>query len=412
MPRILKCLFWGAVGALAAVTSYRGEQVVTIAITDPKQLAAVEQLNLDVWSRESVLALGGNDVRVNAHQLEQLHKLNITVARTMIAELEALVQLERAAHSNFTAKQADWFDSYHTFDEIVNWYKTLAEQHSSFITFHPQLGQSIEGRSLPYLVVSSNPGRARHVVWLQALQHAREWVSGSTLQYVFNELVTRYAAGDSQIRGLLDQFTIYVVPVVNPDGYSYTWSNTRLWRKNRRRNTDGTYGVDLNRNWDAWWGGEGSSGVPGSDTYRGTAAFSEPETAAVRTQFQQVKPFGAIDYHCYSQLVLRPYGWTNKPNEINTPDEAKLKALGDDMAAAIYKTTGANYISEHSGELYPAGGCADDWFYSKGLATYSYTFELRDTGRYGFVLPPDQIKPTGSENFAAAVQYLATLAAQ
>lgn len=81
---------------------------------------------------------------------------------------------------------------------------------------------------------------------------------------------------------LLDRRDVWVVPVLNPDGYAHTFSTERLWRKNRRRNVDGTVGVDLNRNYPAFWGRDevGSSDVPGAETFRGTGPASEPVAAA------------------------------------------------------------------------------------------------------------------------------------
>ena len=99
--------------------------------------------------------------------------------------------------------------------------------------------------------------------------------------YVAESFITGYG-NDTLITELVDELEIFVIPVVNPDGYVYTWGPQRLWRKNRRDNGNGTFGVDLNRNWGYEWGGVGSSGDPGSGTYRGTAPFSEPETQVRR----------------------------------------------------------------------------------------------------------------------------------
>jgi len=196
----------------------------------------------------------------------------------------------------------------------------------------------------------------------------------------------------------------YVVPVVNPDGYLYTWQSTsnRLWRKNRRQNAGGTYGVDLNRNWDDHWGGEGSSGTPSSDTYRGTAPFSEPETKAVSAYVLANVPFaGYIDFHSYSQLVLRPYGWTTAL----PPDSAVQKLVGDQISAQIRANSGKVYTSEPAHQLYFTAGTADDWGYTKARIKLTYTIELRDTGTYGFQLPANQIVPTGQEIWAAMKYY-------
>jgi len=235
------------------------------------------------------------------------------------------------------------------------------------------------------------------------MQHAREWISPHTVVYVLTQLVQLYNK-DQDVKNIMDKIQFYIVPIVNPDGYLYTWGPTsqRLWRKNRRLNSGGSYGVDLNRNWDDHWGGDGSSGTPTSDTYRGTAPFSEPESKAVSAYITANMPFaGYIDFHSYSQLVLRPYGWTNAL----PPDSAVQKQVGDGISAAIRAVHGKVYTSEPAYQLYYTSGTADDWGYSKANIKLTYTIELRDTGTYGFQLPANQIIPNGQEIWAAMKYY-------
>jgi len=214
-------------------------------------------------------------------------------------------------------------------------------------------------------------------------------------------------ATNPTVKSILDKVQFYIIPIVNPDGYLYTWntspSSARLWRKNRRQNQGGSYGVDLNRNWDDHWGGEGSSGTPTSETYRGTAPFSEPETKVTSAFILANGPFaGYIDFHAYGQLILRPYGWTRTL----PPDAPVQKAVGDHMSAVIQQVHGVYYTSEPANQLYITSGSSDDWCYGVAKVLLSYTIELRDTGRYGFQLPASQILPTGQESWAA-VQYFA-----
>jgi murein tripeptide amidase MpaA len=160
--------------------------------------------------------------------------------------------------------------------------------------------------------------------------------------------------------------------------------------------------VAWNRNWNDHWGGEGSSGTPTSDTYRGTAPFSEPETAAVSQYVFANAPFnGAIDYHSYSQLILRPYGWTT----ILPPNDATAKLVGDTIRARILAVNNVPYTSQASWQLYYTAGTSQDWYYSQASIPLSYTIELRDTGTYGFQLPAAQIKPTGTENWAGFLYF-------
>ena len=102
-----------------------------------------------------------------------------------------------------------------------------------------------------------------------------------TTVYFADALIQRYDL-DPQIQALVDGVEFTIVPIVNTDGYVYSHVTERLWRKNRRDNGDGTFGVDLNRNWSVDWGGPGSAGNTASNTYRGPTPFSEPETQAIR----------------------------------------------------------------------------------------------------------------------------------
>ena len=95
-----------------------------------------------------------------------------------------------------------------------------------------------------------------------------------TTVYVAESLLSGYGESD-RITALVNGTEFFIIPIVNPDGYRYTWNSFRMWRKNRRNNGNGSYGVDLNRNWAVGWGGGGSSGNPVSNPYRGTGPFSE-----------------------------------------------------------------------------------------------------------------------------------------
>src|SRR5690606_38787524 len=132
---------------------------------------------------------------------------------------------------------------------------------------------------------------------------------------------------------LLDTREIWIVPMINPDGaeHDIATGSYRMWRKNRRNNGDGTFGVDLNRNYATGWGGPGSSGSTGSDIYRGTHAFSEPETVAVREFVKdRKKATTLISFHTFSELVLWPFGHTNDP-VASAADREVFETIGRKM---------------------------------------------------------------------------------
>lgn len=213
----------------------------------------------------------------------------------------------------------------------------------------------------------------------------------------------------------MDLAIFELIPVVNPDGYIYTMAGgndengraKRWWRKNRRNNGGGDFGVDLNRNWDEQWGTERIGPAPlhqpgpEHDLYPGPNAFSEKETAAVSKWIKDNgKYHGFIDFHSFSQLVLRQYGWKNQAP--GAPDGPLQKKVGDDMAAKITAKHMVTYDSKIGGSTLPAPGASDDWAYAKQALVLSYTIELRDKGRHGFALPKAQIIPVGEEAWEGA----------
>jgi len=141
----------------------------------------------------------------------------------------------------------------------------------------------------------------------------------------------------------------------------------------------------------------------------GPSVASAPETQNTVAYFKANGPIiGAVDWHSYSQLILRPWGYTST----NSPNEAFLKSLGDGMRAEILSAGGVAYTSQKSIDLYVTTGTASDWFYdteatssNQGYRAAGFTFELRDTGRYGFLLPANQIIPNGNEMVAAVLYY-------
>jgi len=393
---------------VCAEESFEGYKVVRAEIATQEQLDVIASWELDVWSRESTLAIGLNDIRVHEDHILQLVALGVdfeVLIDDVLAHLEeGQRDLEQSRSSE--AALADFFIAYHTYDEIGAWLQNISSTYSTIAKFVPSIGTSVQGRSIYGFTITGTAGGTKKKLFFSGGQHAREWVAPATVLYIINQLVTGYGTS-TPVKTLLDGAIIYFVPLVNPDGYVYTWasSSQRLWRKNRRLNTGGTYGVDLNRNWNDHWGGQGSSHTPSSDTYCGTAPFSEPESTAVSNYVNANGPFrGAIDYHSYSQLILRPYGWTTAL----PPNDALAKTVGDTIRARILAVNNVAYTSEPSWQLYYTTGSAQDWYYGQAAVPLSYTIELRDTGKYGFQLPAAQIKPTGAENWAGFLYFAQT----
>jgi carboxypeptidase T len=370
---------------------------IEVDCTDARACALAEKRALDVWSEERGPGLP-LAVVVAEPDLDTLRAAGVPFT-VLVDDIDAVARaehdrLQATASISAMARPADWFAEYRDYRAITERIQALAASHPALARVEP-IGASFESRTLWAIKIGGTATDATPML-LSGTQHAREWISPMVATCIADRLVNNYAS-DPAVRDFVDHTALWVVPVVNPDGYQYTWSNNRYWRKNRR----GSHGVDLNRNWDLAWGGAGSSGSKLSDVYRGERPFSEPETAALRDLALREHIALHVDLHSFSQLLLYPWGYTATP----APDAARFAAVGDRLASAIYATHGVPYKLLSSVELYAAAGTMTDWMYGVAHA-FSYTIELRPGagGRSGFVLPPEQIRPTCDEAFAAILE--------
>jgi len=364
-----------------------------------------------VWA---VLANNTLDVRTKTATEKQLVLSKLSDCEALIPDVEEYIkQAEGERLIAATKQDASWFDTYHNYSDIITWYKTLAQQNPTLVTYQTT-GVSYQGRDMPAVHFHSSSAKAKYIAYFQCQIHAREWISGATCAYIAEQLINDFKANVAQVVNLLQNLELVIVPLVNPDGYVYTWTNDRLWRKNRNANGNTCVGTDLNRNYDDHWGQGGSSTNPCSDTYMGPKVASEIEvrnTANYVLALQKSLPVVAfIDWHSYSQLVLRPYGWTNNVS----PDETALSAVGKKFADDIFAVHRRSYTSQRSYQLYQTTGSASDWGYgtqatngNQGKRAGSFTVELRPVNSPpGFELPPAEIIPTGQENYAAVKNFL------
>jgi hypothetical protein len=301
---------------------------------------------------------------------------------------------------------------YHTYAEVTSETAAIAQRYPSLVS-RISLGTSYEGRQIWALKISDNVAtdEAEPEVLFTANQHAREHLTVEMAMYLLNELTAMYAT-DPQIRSLVDSREIWIVPTMNPDGaeYDVATGSYALWRKNRQPTPGSTaIGTDLNRNWGFAWGCcGGSSAIPSSETFRGPAAFSAPETQLVR-DFVTSRVIGgkqqitaAIDFHTYSELVLWPYGYTTADTTptLLADERNTFAALGQSMAA----TNG--YTPEQASDLYITDGSIDDWLWAEHRI-FSFTFEMYPrTSNPGFYPPDEVIGRETARNRAAVLQLL------
>jgi len=294
---------------------------------------------------------------------------------------------------------------YHTAQTLEEDLRRLALDHPEVAELR-EIGRSVENRPLWALRVGERRGNTRKVAVL-GCHHAREWISVEVAYRLAEHLVDN--ASTEPVRTWLQQGEVWVAPMVNPDGHEHTRTQNRLWRKNRRRNPDGSIGVDPNRNYGYMWGVlnvNTSSHVPSDETYVGPRAFSEPETRAVRNLVARELFGGVLTYHSYSQLILYPWGYTSRAVE-DEADLGTMRGLTEDMQRLIEGVHGRTYTAQQASELYPTAGDTTDWVYGE-YDVPAFTVELRPATALegGFILPADEIEPCWEENWPAAQAFL------
>ena len=316
----------------------------------------------------------------------------------------------------------DDMGGYKTYSEIAAALDSMHAHYPSLTTAKFSVGTTGEGRQLWCLKISDNPDTDEDEpeLFYNALIHAREPAAMEAVIYFMNYLLSRYAT-DPAVADLVNTREFFFIPCMNPDGYEYNRltdpSGGGPWRKNRRNTGDGSYGVDLNRNWGNTWGldDEGSSPVPSDETYRGTAAFSELETAALRDFINSRHFVGSLDYHTYSNLVLFPWGTDYFGGNGRCVDDPEFRLIADSMSTAISRVSGASYEMGTPWELlYNTNGGSFDWEYGDTLLhskMYSLTTETGNSDD-GFWPLPSRILPLCTENLAANLffaRYVGTL---
>ncbi|MCW8811897.1 MAG: M14 family zinc carboxypeptidase [Chlorobium sp.] len=285
---------------------------------------------------------------------------------------------------------------YYTFAEIEANLDEMFQLYPNLITEKFSIGTSVEGRTMWAVKISDNPNVNENepAVGFDALVHAREPQSMATLMYFMWYLLENYGT-DPQVTYLVNNREIYCVPCFNPDGYEYNHltdpNGGGDWRKNRRNNGNGCYGIDLNRNFSYKWGYDniGSSSDPCSGTYRGPSAFSEPESQAIRDLAIQ-KHYGThFNMHTFGDDILYPWGYI----DAETPDSLTYR----EFAADLSSYNGYAYGTGYQVLGYPSNGAIRDWMYGEQTTKnkiYSYTIEI---GR-GFWPLQSQIFPIAQQN--------------
>merc|ERR1712066_141468 len=388
---------------LSSVLSYNGYQVLRISVETEAQAAGLDQLEksgeFDFWSH---IILGRHvDIMASPDGLPTLQRWLASQAmnwHVMIKDVEALIQLEKIPAGNSSMKadsrhSMDW-TSYHPIEDIYGWFDCLETTYDFCET--EIIGQTYEGQNMIIMKVCKGGCGNKPAMWIDSGIHAREWISPATGTWMLNELVEN----DANHPELTDGLDWYFLPSHNPDGYRKSREDDRMWRKTTTKyDGDTCQGTDANRNWDFHWSETGASGDSCSQTYYGPEPFSEVEARNVR-DWVGARKDRIVFYqtlHSYSQLILIPWGYTETP----APGYDSMYDLALRGYDALHAVHGEYYeVGCIPCVLYTAAGTSLDWALGVAHIPYVYSIELRDTGLYGFILPPEQIIPTAEEAWA------------
>ncbi|XP_051740449.1 carboxypeptidase A2-like isoform X2 [Ctenopharyngodon idella] len=409
-------LYLAVFALLAAVhceEQFNGDQVLRIQAESESHTEVLKELKknvdweLDFWTH-GFSTERPVDIRVPNTSLcavkDFLRENNISFT-VMINNVQELLDRERGVmlHSAEMKSRAKGFNfaAYHNLETIYSFMDTLVASHPNLIS-KVNIGSTYENRSM-FTLKFSTGGEKKPAIWIDAGIHAREWVSHASAVWIADRIATDFKENRAPVPSILSKMDIFLMIVANPDGYVFSHISSRpfhrLWRKSRSVTSNPNCpGVDLNRNWDAEFGGAGGSDDPCGEDYRGPSAQSEIEVKNIAdfiTSHGNFKSFMTL--HSYSQLLMYPYGYSGT----NAPDQPELHDVATQASKALNSWHGTIYkVGSIFHTIEPASGASVDWAYLRGIK-YSFAFELRDTGKYGFLLPADQIVSTARETWLA-----------
>jgi hypothetical protein len=358
-------------------------------VVQAEELSTIAQQGIDVSDQRPVADGVELDMVLDQDQADRLRGRGVNLKLTRV-EGGLTVQ-------QFAAEQAaNGFNVWRSFDEpggIRDQLYAAARQNPQLIKLEV-LGHTAQGREIIAVKMTQGardkPDGSRPAVLYSSTQHAREWISPEVNRRLMNHFIDRWRANDRSVRNLLKTTELWFVLVANPDGYQYTFEHERLWRKNLRDNNgDGQTqvgdGVDPNRNFPNHWGydEEGSSSIQSSDTYRGPAPMSEPETQAMVGLLDRIGFAFQVNWHSAGQWLLYAEGWqTGTP----TADDPIYYAMSGNLDAPAIAEFHPGLSSD---VLYVTNGETTDYAHAV-TGALAWTPELSEgCDGCGFVFPDD-----------------------
>ena len=354
------------------------ESVVRIDLKTASESERISFHNLD----PDILAFGDSwvDVLATEQALREFENRGLSY--------EYLIPDAREYESEL--RDRGYLDYFHDYQEIVDEIADIVQQFPEIAQLYDigdgwEKTEGLANRDILAIKISDNVGefeREEPEVFLMFGIHARELITPEIGMFMIRYLVENYDA-NPYITNLVDNRQIWIVPTSNPDGLDYAHHVDLWWRKNRRDNLDGTFGVDLNRNFGFKWGYDdyGSSPDPSSETYRGIAPFSEPESQAIRDLAENHSFILSLSYHSFGNWWLYPWGYFGiPPVDIDT---------FTDIAESCTAYNGYIHGNVASGLIYLTNGGSEDWFYGEETTKYKTFGFAVEVGGFDIGYHPD-----------------------
>jgi len=416
-------LFFMTLALISLLASRFGIQSVD---SEKNPLERYSQVRVHIKSSEDIKLLQQNDITVEHYQGNMRDGITLVLNQEEVTRLKIIgvqhdveipdmdeyyknrpaptenemLEAERIRQSdNIDGFSLGSMGGYYTYVEVVQKLDSMRLQYPTLITAKQNRGTTEEGRTIWSVKISDNAdvdeSATEPAIYFDALHHAREPQSMAGTMYFMYWLLDNYNS-NPEAKYLVDNREIFIVPVVNPDGYVRNQTTNPngggSWRKNRRNNGDGSFGVDLNRNYNYGWGlNSGSSGVPSSETYRGPFAASEPETQAIKAIIALISPKIAFSVHSVAGRYLNPYGYN---------DSAISYDIYSDFSGDFASGNNFTYGTVKEMLNYYSSGTTRDYLHSEGC--YAWTPEV---GGSGFWPSSSQIVPLANE-MLHSYQYL------
>ncbi|CAH2240238.1 zinc carboxypeptidase-like [Pararge aegeria] len=343
---------------------------------------------LYVTSRRSTEVVVAPELNMKFREIAALEKLNATL---LYNDISKVIQLEKASPLRKSKKCITW-DAYYDVDDIYRYLTKMSKTYSKFT--EPIVGgKSYEGRPIRGLRINTptRNGETKPVFFIESGIHAREWIAPATTTYFINQLLT---SADPNVTRLRDQFDWRIFPTVNPDGYHYSHTFDRMWRKTRSISSNGCIGADPNRNWDYNWGKESTSHDPCHyQLYCGSQPFSEVETRTLSSYISKIDNLlFYVSFHSAAAILLLPL--SDSTEHVDNYDD--LIQIGNASLEYGSKVNNVRYdsIGTAAEILYPASGGSMDWVRHTFETPLAYTYELRGSS---FHWPPRRIPEQGNE---------------